>query len=222
MTRCDRFETEALLALERGLPLDEHFSSCPDCLAARAAYERLGGEISSLGMEDEPPVGWQARVWERIATAQRRRRHRGWWAWWVVPAVAAAAALLLFIRAPTREPAGLWVKVEAGKTVRRGVDAQPGDRLDLRASTGGVPHAELRVYRNDSELVLRCSSQPPCARRGDELRATVVLDGIGRYQSLLFLSKSSLPTSASDLETDTSAAFAAGADVELGPEVVVR
>ena len=220
MTRCDRFETEALLALERGLPLDEHFSSCPDCLAARAAYDRLGDGISSLGAEDEPPVGWQARVWERIA--QRRRRRRGWWTWWVVPAVAAAAALLILIRTPEREPAGLWVKVEAGATVRRGAEAQPGDRLDLRATTGGAPHAELRVYRNDAELVLRCSSEPPCTRREDELRASVVLDGIGRYQSLLFLSKNSLPATASDLETDTSATFAAGADVELGPEVVVR
>ncbi len=220
MTRCDRFETEALLALERGLPLDEHFSSCPDCLDARAAYDRLGGGISSLGLEDEPPVGWQARVWEEIA--QRRRRRRAWWPVWIVPAVAAAAAVLLLIRAPVQEPAGLWVNVEAGKTVRRGTEAQPGDRLNLRGTTGGAPHAELRVYRNDAELVLRCSSQPPCTRKGEELRAGVVLDGVGRYQSLLFLSKDSLPTGASDLETDTSAAFAAGADVELGPEVVVR
>src|SRR5687768_6688898 len=40
-TRCDRFEAEALLLLEQGQPLDEHFSSCSDCLEARAAYDRL-------------------------------------------------------------------------------------------------------------------------------------------------------------------------------------
>ena len=221
MTRCERFDDEALLALEQGLPLDEHFSSCPDCLAARAAYDRLRGGISTLGQEDEPPVGWQARVWERIA--HRRRLRRLWRPWWIVPAfAAAAAAVFLLIRAPSPEPPGLWVKVEAGNAVHRGVDAKPGDRLNLRAATGGAACAELRVYRNDSELILRCSSEPPCARKGDELRATVALDGVGRYQPLLFLCKDSLPAATSDLESDTSAAFAAGAEIELGPEVVVR
>lgn len=221
MTRCERFDNEALLALERGLPLDEHFSSCPDCLEARAAYDRLRSGISSLGQEDEPPVGWQARVWERVE--QRRRHQRRWRPWWILPAVAAVAAtVFLLIRAPTPEPAGLWVKVEAGDAVHRGFDAKPGDRLNLRASTGGAACAELRVYRNDAELILRCSSEPPCVRSGDELRATVTLDGVGRYQSLLFLCKDSLPAATSDLESDTSAALAAGAEVELGPEVVVR
>ncbi len=222
MTACDRFEAEAILRLERGLPLDEHFATCPDCLAARAAYERLRDGISSLGHEHEPSPGWQARVWERIE--QRRKRRRRWWPWWIVPAVATAAAALffVFIRTPTPEPPGLWANVEAGNVARRGVDAQPGDRLNLRAATGGARHAELRIYRNDAEPILCCSTNPPCSRDGDELKASVVLDGIGRYQSLLLLSERPIPSCASDLETDTSAVLTAGADVELGPEVVVR
>ena len=67
MTKCDRFENEALLLLEQGQPLDEHFSTCPDCLAARAAYDRLRNGLSHLGEEGEPAPGWQARVWDRIA-----------------------------------------------------------------------------------------------------------------------------------------------------------
>jgi hypothetical protein len=134
----------------------------------------------------------------------------------------AALAALLFVRTPEHSSPSLIVAVQAGPTVHRGVDAKPGDRLQLTATTGGAQCAELRVYRNDSELILSCSAEPPCSRRGDELRASAVLDGVGRYQPLLCLSENPLPSSASDLETDTSAALAAGADVQLGSEVVVR
>jgi hypothetical protein len=220
MTRCERFEDEALLLLEQDLPLDEHFSSCPDCRALRASYERLRGAVSGLSEKEGPADGWQARVWERI---ERRRERRGRWPWWLAPAAAVAALLALFtVRAPVQGPPGLRVEVESAASVRRGVEAHPGDLLRLAATTAGSRHTELRVYRNDSELILSCSTEPPCSRDGGELRAAVVLDGVGRYQSLLLVSGKSLPASASDLETDTRAALAAGADVEMGTEVVVR
>ena len=229
MSRCNRFETEGLPLLERGLPLDEHFAACPDCLAARAAYERLGAEIAALGADDEPPVGWQARVWERLDQRRERRRPR-WTGWlgWLVPAgvgmagTSLAALFLIPIRPPAPRPPSLHVEVQAGATVRRGGEAQPGDLLRLTAVAGGARHAELRVYRNDTELVLRCSTDRPCSRRGDEVRAAVLLDAVGRYQSLLIRSERPLPSSVSGLEKDTSAALAAGADVRLGSEIVVR
>ncbi|MFL6198642.1 MAG: anti-sigma factor family protein [Thermoanaerobaculia bacterium] len=222
-TGCERFENEALLLLEQGQPLDEHFSSCPDCMEARAAYDRLRERISSLGKEDEPAPGWQARVWEKIE--QRKERRRRWSPWWIAPvgitALAAMAALFL-LWLPGRTPAGLRIEIEAGTTVRRGAEAHPGDLLRLAATTGGARHSELRVYRNDTELVLRCSAEPPCSLRRGKLTASVVLDGVGRYQPLLLLSKDPLPDVASDLDADTDAALTAGAEVELGPRVVVR
>lgn len=226
MSGCDRFEAEGLLLLEQGLPLDEHFATCPDCLAARAAYVRLREEIAALGVEDEPPVGWQARVWERLDQRRERRRFR-WpgWRGWMVPVgvgLAASLAALFLIRPPGPQPPSLRAEIQAGTTVRRGGEAQPGDLLRLTATTGGARHAELRVYRNDTELVLRCSTDRPCSRRGDEVRAAVLLDAVGRYQPLLLRSKNPLPSPVSDLEKDTSAALAAGADVRPGSEIVVR
>jgi hypothetical protein len=223
---CDRFEAEGLLLLEQGLPLDEHFATCPDCLAAQAAYERLYAEIAALGAEDEPPVGWQARVWEQLDQRRERRRSR-WLGWrgWLVPAGAVAAAslaALLLIRLPGPRTPSLSVEVQAGATVRRGGEAQPGDLLWLTATAGGARHAELRVYRNDTELVLRCSTDRPCSRRGDELHAAVLLDAVGRYQPLLMRAEKPLPPPVSNLEKDTTAALAAGADVKLGSEIVVR
>lgn len=235
-SRCGRFEEEGLLLLEQGLPLDEHFAACPDCLAARADYERLRLEIAALGAADEPPVGWQARVWDRLDQRRERRRFRWWpgWRGWMVPVgvgLAASLAALFLIRPPgpslpasdgAPRPPSLSAEIQAGATVRRGGEAQPGDLLRLTATTGGEPHAELRVYRNDTELVLRCSTARPCSRQGDEVRAAVLLDAVGRYQPLLMRSKNPLPSPVSDLEKDTSAALAAGADVKLGTEIVVR
>jgi hypothetical protein len=219
MSRCERFEHEAVLALEEGRPLDEHFSSCPDCLEAMEAYERLRGQLSSLSETDEPPPDWQARVWERI---EHRKRRRPLWPWWVAPMGVAALAALFLIWTPAQQPPGLRIAVEAGGTVRRGAEAHPGDLLRLAGSAGGARYSELRVYRNDLDLILRCSTEAPCSTRRGELRAAVVLDGIGRYQPLLLYSDQPLPRSASDLESDTSAALASGAEIELGPEVVVR
>ena len=208
MTGCDRFEKEGLLLLEQGQPLDEHFSTCPGCLAARAAYERLGEQLSRIGEEDEPAPDWQARVWERIEQRQKRR----WSFWWLAPLAAAAMAAFFLVWLPGRSAPGLEIEIERGASVRRGTEAQPGDVLRLSATTGGARHAELRVYRNDTELVLRCPESP----------CSVVLDGIGRYQPLLLFSERPIPPSTSDLESDTAAALDAGAEIEMGPEIAVR
>lgn len=219
-TVCRRFEEEALLLLEQGRPLDEHFSSCPDCLEARAAYDRLRAQLSGLGEEHEPAADWRARVWEKIE--RRKERRRRWAPWLFAPVAMAAMAALFLIWVPGRQTAGLRIEIEAGTTVRRGAEAHPGDLLRLSATTGGARHSELRVYRNDTELILRCSTEPPCSRRRGTLNASVVLDGVGRYQPLLIFSEKPLPDVASDLDADTDAALTAGADVELGPRVVVR
>ena len=226
MSRCRRFEDEALLRIERGLPLDEHFFTCSDCLAARAAYERLTAGIAGLDAAAEPPERWQTRVWQRIET--RRGARRRWWtparSWLLAGGLAAAAALLLFVRAPLEQAraASLAVEVRPGGGVRRGAEARPGDRLVLRATTGTARQAELRVYRNDRELVLRCSDRAPCARQGSALRAELVLALTGRYQALVVAGDRRLPAPTGELDVDAARAEAAGAAVTLAPEIVVR
>jgi hypothetical protein len=142
----------------------------------------------------------------------------------MVPSGLAAAllAVVLLWPSPPGLP-GITVAVEPGKgPVRRGVEAQPGDRLVLRATTGGARHAELRVYRNDVDLVFRCSEATPCERSGRTVSATVVLETVGTYQPLLLTSVSPLPApTAGSLDADAGSALEAGAQVELGEEVTV-
>ncbi len=223
MRACDRFEREGLLRLEQGLPLDEHFSTCPDCRAARAAYQGLRAGLAETGAGYRPPPDWQARTWAAIARRRDRRRR---YLWTLAPAGLGLAVLALVLipslpRAPLVPSLAVEIAPGAGP-VRRGVDAAVGDRLRLRAETAGASHAELRVYRNDSELVLRCSGEPPCERQETVLRASFELTSLGAYQSLLLLSDAPLPAPGAGFDADTGAALAAGARLELGAAVRVR
>lgn len=222
MSGCERFGEEQLLQIEQGAPLDPHFASCPDCLAARARYDALKQDLAALRDQFAPPAHWQQAVLEQARPRVVRRR------WLDAPTLAAAAsvsialAALLLPRHPAAAPS-LEVRTQAApQRTLRGAAAQAGDRLLLQASVAGSPQAELRVYRDDTVLVLRCSSAPPCRRDRDGLRAELVLAAPGNYQPLLLLSARALPDAQGSLDSDTAAAFAAGARAILGSEVLVR
>jgi hypothetical protein len=221
---CNRFEREGLLALEQGRPLDPHFDACPACRETRAAYERLGTVIAIADDDLEPRPDWQARVWAEVARRDASQR-RPWWSGWLVPAGAVAAlALVLAARwlTPVAVP-GLTVTVRPGHGFRRGAAVHPGDRLDLLAVTGGADHAELRVYRDDSKIVLRCDEEAPCRRRGRRLEAPLMLPSIGSYQTVLLTSDSAIvPPTGLGLDADAAAALDAGVRVDLGDEVLVE
>jgi len=217
--RCDRFESEGLLLLERGEPLGEHFALCADCLAAREAYARLRQDLAAVGAGDEPPGHWETRVWARLAEKKRQPR----WIWFLAPVGAAALAATLFFAVP-RTPGvpSLTQEIVAGETVVRAAGARPGDHLDLRAATAGSPHAELRVYRNRRELVLRCPGAEPCRQKDGGLTATLVFPVVGEYQAVLVLDDQPLPVPGKGLDPDAGAALDQGAKILLGEEVSVR
>jgi hypothetical protein len=217
---CDRFETEGLLQLERGEPLDPHFAACPDCREARAVYERLRQDLAALDAEEEPSPGWEARVWQRI---EERKPRRSPWLWVLAPLGAAALAATLFFAIP-RTPATptLFQEVVQEGSVRRAESATPGDRLVLRAGTGEAGHAELRIYRNGRDLLLRCPGAPACGLEEDEITISFLLPSPGRYQAVLLLDDEPLPPPGKGLDPDAGAALDRGAKVLLGTEIDVR
>jgi hypothetical protein len=240
---CDRFEREGLLQREQEQPLDPHFETCPDCRRARAAYEALKVDLADGGgaTAGEPPPQWQARVWAEIARREAAPRRRRWW--WAAPVAATAAVVLFFalrglmgllaplapLAPPPSPTVELAVTVVRGEEMRRGSVAQPGDRLEMEARMGEAAHGELRLYRDDAELLLHCTSAAvgsvdrACEREGSTLRAAYSLSAVGRYQVLLLISESPLPTpTGAGLDADAGAALQAGARVELGEEVRVE
>ncbi|MGA9525242.1 MAG: hypothetical protein WBV82_27535, partial [Myxococcaceae bacterium] len=145
-TACGRFEAEGLERIERGEPLDDHFRECTPCRTAVDAYERLRTGLAALPPEGAPPGDWEARVWAEIRRRDTKRR-----TWRLAPiAVAGLAAALVVTVWPGRvEQPGLQIQVRSrAAEVVRSVSAKPGDVLQVRGTTGDLPHAELRVYRD--------------------------------------------------------------------------
>jgi hypothetical protein len=232
---CDRFEREGLLRLEQGLPLDPHFDTCERCLAARAEYEWLQGGMRDLdrtqtGRTQTGRTDWQARAWAGIARAEERRAPWRRWRTWLLaaPLAAAAAAVLVLVlsgRGTEHEGPLLAYAVRApapGAEPMRGGHARPGDVLDVQASTGGAVHAELRVYRDGGRddggagqaLLVRCTDQAPCSRRGDDIAASVRLDQRGHYWLVFLHGPQPLPAPGASLDDDLARARAAGAAIE--------
>lgn len=226
---CDRFETEGLHRLEQGKPLDPHFATCPSCLQARARIEHIAAEIGGLGDHLEPSGDWQAKTWARIEQRRSQRSEQKGFSKrlrWLAPAgtgavLVAALIAVVALRMPSVPP-GLEATLLRGETTMRGLEASPGDLLTLRAPADAV-FAELRIYRNDAELVSRCSTAAPCHRRHNLLEATFTVPGTGTYQVLLLRADQPLPApTGNGLDADAERALAAGARVELGDDIEAR
>ena len=220
MNGCDRFEREGLALLERDLPLDEHFENCPDCIAARETYSRLRGMLDDSAPLETPREGWEERVRSRMAQPERGGRKRIRWVA-VAAAIIAAAFLVPWMFQPNGEAPRLTFEIERGdRPARRGEVLHPGDRLILQADTGAASHAELRVYHDDTELILRCSDSPPCVLRGTRLSATLVLEQLGIFQPVLITSEQPIPPPAGTLDEDAAAVLSQGGRVVLLEEQI--
>lgn len=239
---CDLFERDGLLQLERGVALDPHFATCPDCKEARRAYAQLGQHIAELDTDREPSPAWKARVWERVGQQRRsdsiaalvggrsteRRPSLGW-----VTAIAAmvvaivgwfGATLMWHHQGVAVVPTTPTVSAEIyrGQASMRGDDAHPGDQLRTRAMVVGYEHAELRVYFNDKELIAQCSADTTCARQENAISMTTTMRSFGSYRPVLIVSNGSIPAAVAGLDQDAAAAIKAGAVVKAGDPIPVR
>jgi hypothetical protein len=178
--RCDRFEREGFIE-ELSAEDQAHLDTCPDCQASRDAARRIVGELGSLGRSNTLRADARSRLWEAVDREVPPRRRL---VFPVVGAVIAAAAavfaFLVFV--PPRAGPELRYEVLRGDQVMRaaGEVIVPGDRL--RVFADAAPHAELRVYRNRTELVARGTDRV-------ELR----LDAPGSYELLLVYGEAPIP-----------------------------
>ena len=225
MSQCTRFEQEGLLALERGEPLDAHFSTCLDCRRAREFYAQLERHVVDTAADYRAPRDFEAGVWARIAREDSPRVpwYRRWWPALALPALAVTALWLLW-PGGSAEPARVSLSysiVPAGATMR-GDTAQPGDALEIRATTAARKHALLRVYRSRTHLLVQCSTEPPCQWRDGVLSARVDLPTRGDYRVVLVLSDAPLPPPIPDLARDLAKIEDAGGRVERSEAIRVR
>jgi hypothetical protein len=70
----------------------EHAARCPSCRAELTQMSTLADELLLLAPADEPPVGFESSVTERIESSRRRAPRRRWAAAAAAAAVGVAAA----------------------------------------------------------------------------------------------------------------------------------
>jgi hypothetical protein len=198
---CDRFERERLAAVEDGAPPDEHEQACADCAEARRKYHGVGELVAAASADRELPAAWFDATLAMIrARPQRRRRQRLLVGATGMFAAAAAAALLWWPHHANRDtPPLLAIRVERSGAPLRGDAPHPGDLLVVRGQAGRR-HVELRVYRADHQVVLRCAAELPCHRSGDAVEASVALIEAGRYRAVLLSTDRPLPPADATLD----------------------
>jgi hypothetical protein len=221
-------EVAWLLDRERGLP-----ATAPSPALERA-HERLAAALAGLPALPALPsaaadTAWQDQVLARIdaqavaAPVPLRPRRAARWVALAAPALAAAAAVVLWLgrdrAAPAdAEPAALSVVVTPGAAARRGdAPATVGDVLAAVARPG----AELRIYRGDHVLLVRCPGQAACRVAADGAPAVDwPLAAPGRYRAFAVAGTAPAPTG--DLDADLAAAARAGAQVTAAPAIDVE
>lgn len=232
---CDRFERQALLLLEAGKPLPEHFGTCPECLEARAVYDGLVDELRRHPNEPEPSGHWQAAVWSEIRRREARRSTRRALRW-VTALTAAAFVALLVARPPISEPpqpAGeLASTLTRDGSTRRGDEAQPGDRRQITWSIGSAAYAEIRVYQNDHRPISTCRKTPDgieavgsaeCRFEDGSLVAELELVQRATYRTLAWYGDvEPREVLKGNLDADASHLIAEGVTVRVGRPVSVR
>ena len=186
-----------------------------------APLDRIEAALAQLGAEHEPPAGWEARVLAAVRSEQLRRP------WWriAVPALTLATAAgiaVLVIRSKPPGPLVLEVVAESLTPVRgepAGPKRMDAERVEERAvhdivhvaASGGAGQRAIRVYRNETELVMACPGNLACRVSHDGITVDVTLDKVGDYAIVAIASEQALPAMPGTYDADTAAAIKANA-----------
>jgi hypothetical protein len=219
--RCERYWSDGVLLIERGLP-DPHRDSCLDCRREHEARGQIVRAFQLVGGRSED-TQWQARVWRRIAALKERRpapAKPNPWMTWVPLATALAAAGTLTVRVVP------WSGgVVANRDVRPRIEIVPSE-VAMRSTSHVIgdrvrmwvgPAQEARIYRTE-ELVLRCTeatagATPGCTRDGGGLVVEYRLELPGDYQ--LVIAPAGIAEPGGGMDRDLAAIAAARGTYEL-------
>jgi hypothetical protein len=179
---CQRYETEGLTGFPATPELQSHLAGCADCQIAEASFARLEKLIAVAGQQATPAAGWEERLNVRLAQGSRRRFSLRSVA---VVGSALAATILAFLLLPRRSAEPLLptqTELVSGEGMRAGAAAVGGT---WKVSVD--PRQEIRVWRNQTTLVLRCGPTPGpgCEAVGERRVALVPLSAPGEYRAMI-------------------------------------
>jgi hypothetical protein len=190
------------------------------------ADDRITRALAQLGVEHEPPAGWEGRVLAatkaatKAATEDPPARRR----WWFALSLAAlVVTAVLVVPHFVAKPDALALVIERGPVAARlrGDGAAAGRLVVAHGDPihavvrGGDRHRAIWVYRDGAELVARCPGTPACRSSGAELTLDLTLSIVGTYQVIAWSSEVALPVPSGAYDTDVAAATAAEATQAL-------
>jgi Concanavalin A-like lectin/glucanases superfamily len=154
--RCDWFERVGLLRLERGEPVDDHVSSCPDCAELRRRYARIVAALSSLtsltrekDRLDDSPRGDAGAARESPPRGLRRARLSPSDGALALGAIALlVAGALAHGRSPGVDPSAAYERIAPEAPKSRGSAADPTRDTWVDLSDNGHDGA-LRDFARD-------------------------------------------------------------------------
>ncbi len=215
---CQRYETEGLTGFPPTPELRAHLATCADCQASEGAYARLEKLLAIPSVHAAPPPGWEQRLDTRLAQGGRRFSLRS--VALIASALAATLiAVLFFPRRTADEPLlttqSELIAAEGSRAAGASVGSTWKVSVDLRQ--------EVRVWRNQSTLVLRCgaSASDGCEAKGDRRVARVPLSAPGEYRAMVLTAGSSPLPEPISFDEDARRARDQGARYDVIEPVVV-
>ena len=180
--------------------------------------ERVQQMIGALP-DEEPPPQLSHRVFAQLAESPSPRRRK--LAWWMFapPAIAAIAAVALMRCSSPAEsqPLALRVTVQHDQTVRRATSAAIGDALIIESSANA---SEIRIYRNDGQIVATCPGSTNCVVVDDKRTLRIVTEAPGTYRAVVL--SVALGRLSQGFEADLGAAREHGAQITVGEPIEIR
>lgn len=228
---CRRYSAELDERGEVSAETELHAAGCASCSRVAHDQRRLLDALQNTGRGQPPPGDWQARVVARTDRPPARPLRASRVVAVALPLVLAAAAVLL-VRLP-RSPRGDGIVTLTTSVVPRANSGYrgsgvPGDALEVRATVGSR-RAELRLYRNNRELVLRCAGPPACVRDKETLSLRYPTTARGQYRAALIVDATPTRTAsdwtalapAGSLDADVEQLTAGGADVRVAAPIEI-
>jgi hypothetical protein len=229
---CLLYDRRVVLRQERGQTGGQpelHLASCARCQELAARTAALREELGRLPVPPSAPQ-WEQAVFARIAAGQaparRARPALGLQVAFGTALAVAVVALVVLIRRPPREDLPAYatetLSPRAAPVLVALAHQPPATRMRSEGeplvggttvvkATGPLPaHTEVRIYRDDAGLQLRCSDRPPCTRTGDVLEVRFLIRAIGRYRVVVVGADRALPPPGGSYDADMTALIQAG------------
>jgi hypothetical protein len=195
-----------------------HAAAAADPATAAAVFTPLGRDFEAtlVGLVKPllaPAPGW----WARLARGRR---------WLLMAGVAGVATAGVVLAVASRSGPGgelaVALVVEKNRLApgARG-EAKPGDDLVVAVTGAPAVSTDVRVYRNDRQLVGRCGDPHPCRRQAGRLILQLPIPAPGRYRALAVTPAGVLLPAAGSYDEDRARLESAGGHAVASPVVEV-